>query len=188
MLLHLKPVTKRQWSLFDRQYRALFNISPTADARLQAFAVDWLKDRLILPPILSTKIINDGGNNLIHDVITLSDTGSNIAFIDSSFCAHHNINPLGTWKGHIDTLLSSHAITTPFFPVDFRLTNGQVRRVIALGCENIGTATGLAPHQMLQLSTIFKVNSKDVENCTGLIRVLLGQESQKIAFREGNPC
>ena len=149
----MQPVTKRQWSLFDKQYRALFNISPSSDARLQAYVVDWLKDRLILPPILSTTIINDGGNTLIHDVITLSDTGSNIAFIDSSFCAHHNINPL-----------SSHAITTPFFSVDFRLTNGQVRRVIALGCENIGRAPGLAPHQMLQLSTLFKVNSADVEN------------------------
>ena len=27
-------------------------------------------------------------------------------------------------------------------------------------CKNIGNATELAPHQMLQLSTIFKVNSR----------------------------
>ena len=114
------PTNKRQWSQFDKQFRALFNVSPSSDARLQAYAVDWLKDRLILPPILRTTIINDGGNNFITDIITLSDSGSNIAFIDSSFCAHHNINPLGVWKGHIDTLLSTHAISTPFYPVDFK--------------------------------------------------------------------
>ena len=107
-----------------------------------------------------------------------------VAFIDSSFCDHHKISPLGTWRGHIDTLLSTHAITTPFFPVDFQLTNGQIRRVIALGCENIGRAPGLAPHQMLQLSTLFKVNSADVENCTGLIQVLLGQESQELLLEK----
>ena len=37
---------------------------------------------------------------------------------------------------------------------------------------------------MLQLSTIFKVNSKDVESCTGLIRVLLGQESQELLLEK----
>ena len=78
MLLHLKPVSKKDWALFDRQYRALFNTSPTADARLQAFGTDWLADRIILPPILSTKIVIDGGNDLVHDVITLSDTGYSI--------------------------------------------------------------------------------------------------------------
>ena len=168
------PKNKRQWSQFDRQYRALFNVSPSPDARIKAYAADWLQDRLILPPLLRTTLCTDGGNNFIHDNITLSDSGSNIAFIDSTFCAQHNIHPLGVWKGHIDTLMSSHAVSTPFYPVDFRLTDGNIRRVVCLGCDNIGNAVGLAPHQLLQLSTIFRVNSKDVESCSGQIRILIG--------------
>ena len=117
MLLHLKPISKKGWAFFDKQYLSLFKISPTADARLQAFGTDWLADRIIFPPIMSTKVVTDGGNNIVHDVITLSDTGSNIAFINNSFCNVHKIAPLGTWRGSIDT--------TPFFPIDFLLTSGK---------------------------------------------------------------
>ena len=184
MLLHLKPISRKGWAFFDKQYLSLFKISPSADARLQAFGTDWLADRIIFPPIMSSKIVTDGGNTIVHDVIPLTDTGSNIAFINNSFCNAHKIAPLGTWRGSIDTLLSSHAVTTPFFPIDFLLTSGEVRRVIALGCEQIGRSPGIEPPQLLQLSSLFKINSADVSNCPGIIQVLLGQESQELLLEK----
>ena len=147
MLSYLKPTSVKDWALFDNQYRCLFKVTPTADARIQAFGTDWLNERLILPPIMATKIVTDGGNHIAHVVITLSDTGSNIAFINNSFCNFHKISPLGTWKGSIDTLLSTHAVTTPFFPIDFLLTTGKVRRL----CEQIGRSPSIEPPQILSL-------------------------------------
>ena len=184
MLSYLKPTSVKDWALFDYQYRCLFKVTPTADARIQAFGTDWLNQRLILPPIMATKIVTDWGNHIAHDVITLSDTGSNIAFVNNSFCNSHKISPLGTWKGSIDTLLSTHAVTTPFFPINFLLTTGKVRRVIALGCEQIGRSPGIEPPQMLQLSNLFKINTADVTNCAGIIQILLGQESQELLLEK----
>ena len=126
MLSHLKPISRKDWAFFDKQYQSLFKVTPMADARIQAFGTDWLIQRIILPPIMSTKIVTDGGNHIAHDVITLSDTGSNIAFVDNSFCNFHKISPLGTWKGSIDTLLSTHAVTTPFFPINFFINNRKL--------------------------------------------------------------
>ena len=75
-------------------------------------------------------------------------------------------------------------MTTTFFPSDFLLTSGKVRQVIALGCEQIGRSPGIEPPQLLQLSSLFKINSADVSNCPGIIQVLLGQESQELLLEK----
>ena len=121
---------------------------------------------------------------MVPNIITLSHIGSNIAFICNDFTSANTISPLGTWKGSVDTLLSTHNIVTNVFPIDFLLNSGEVRRVIALGCDNIGTCPGLAPAHILQLSHLFKVNCADIDNPAGLIKILIGQDSQDLLLEK----
>ena len=66
-------------------------------------AASLKNSRDILQPIMASDIECNGK---LHRVLTLSDTGSTIAFLLKEFAEKLNMTPAGMWEGSIETLYS----------------------------------------------------------------------------------
>ena len=63
-------------------------------------------------------------NGKLHRVLTLSDTGSTIAFLLKEFAEKLNMTPAGWWKGSIETLYSVQKVISKFYKIKLTLKMG----------------------------------------------------------------
>ena len=78
----------------------------------------WREERNIFEPIFSATICGSSG---FGPTLTLSDTGSTVAFVDCKYMDNLGVAPAGSWNGVIETLFSQHEVKTPFYRITLKL-------------------------------------------------------------------
>ena len=78
----------------------------------------------------------------VHKVLTLSDTGSTIAFLLKEFAEKLNMTPAGWWEGSIETLYSVQKVISKFYKIKLVLKDGSTRVVLGLECDSLGGCLG----------------------------------------------
>ena len=77
-------------------------------------------------------------NGKLHRVLTLSDTGSTIAFLLKEFAEKLNMTPAGWWEGLIETLYSVQKVISKFYKIKLVLKDGSTGVVLGLECDSLG--------------------------------------------------
>ena len=96
----------------------------------------WREERNIFEPIFSATICGSSG---FGPTLTLSDTGSTVAFVDCKHMDNLEVTPAGSWKGVIETLYSQNEVKTPFYKLTLKLPDKSNFNLFALGGSNIGS-------------------------------------------------
>ena len=116
-------------------------------------------------------------HNKMVSCISLSDNGSTLSFASAQFIKKHKLPIMGTWRGNLQTLNDVKNVSTNFFKLTFRTSNGD-HAVLALETANLGDYYGLNHKMCLKFSSHFGLSPDDIL-CTSSkpIDILLGLDA-----------
>ena len=100
---------------------------------------------------------------------------------------------MGIWRGNLQTLNDIKSVSTDFFKLSFRTSNGE-HAVLALQTENLGDYYGVNHKMCMKFASHFGLSPDDIL-CTSSkpIYVLLGLDAaalllDKLFVLNGRPC
>ena len=112
-------------------------------------------------PIFSASICGSSG---FGPTLTLSYTGSTVAFVDCKHRDNLGVAPAGSWKGVIKTLFSKNEVKTPFYRITLKLPDKSKFNIFTLGGSNIGSRKEIPNNIVLQIEAMFGVDPDNI--CT----------------------
>ena len=112
----------------------------------------WSEGRNVFQSIFSATICGSSG---LGPTLTLSDTGSTVAFVDCKHMENLGVTPAGSWKGVIETLYSQNEVKTPFFKLTLKLPDKSNFNLCSLGGTNIGSRKEIPTNIIHQISAMF---------------------------------
>ena len=145
------------------------------------FNSDFKNLRDILQPIMATHIECDGKG---HKMLTLSDTGSTIAFLVKGFAEKLNMTPAGGWEGMIETLYSVQKVVSKFYKIRLVLADKTTRVILGLECDSLGGRPALPPPLVEAVCKEFNYDAKNIFQSGGRITLLLGQDTQSLLLEK----
>lgn len=116
---------------------------------------EWLAFRTVFQPVFMGGLCAGAG---IADCLTLSDSGSSIAFAKEEFLKSVGISPYGVWEGVVITMYSENAVKTNFFKLAIKLRTGDNRNIFALGINSIGSRPRIPDNIVHQVAQMFNVD------------------------------
>ena len=135
---------------------------------------EWFQRPIILQCCMETTVTL---HNKMVSCISLSDNGSTLSFASAQFIKKHKLPIMGTWRGNLQTLNDVKNVSTNFFKLTFRTSNGD-HAVLALETANLGDYYGLNHKMCLKFSSHFGLSPDDIL-CTSSkpIDILLGLDA-----------
>ena len=106
---------------------------------------------------MATNLESDGK---VHKVLTLSDTGSTIAFLVKGFPEKLNMTPAGGWEGMIETLYSVQKVVSKF--TSLVLADKTTRVILGLECDSLGGRPALPPPLVEAVCKEFNYDAKNI--------------------------
>ena len=93
--------------------------------------------------------------------ITLSDTGSSIAFTDESYMREIGIQATGQWQGVIETINSCNEVSLPFFKIAIKLEKGSYI-LFALATNGLGYRDEIPDGIIHDIAVMFKCDPMNI--------------------------
>ena len=109
--------------------------------------------------------------------LSLSDNGSTLSFVSSSFIKKYKLPVMGQWCGNLQTLNATKNVSTSFYKLVFNTSKGT-HAVLCLETSNLGDYYGINHKMSLNFSTHFGLSPDDLL-CTSSkpIDILLGLDA-----------